>query len=114
MSNIRIPDVIENANRGDILKYFDEEQKIISANDGVHDCRMITTNAYQNQVPFNHSAHSKMKITDPSFHITTIDKSYLSSTIRLTLQLTTSDTITPTTNVEESSKAGNACKIYYK
>src|SRR5574344_260096 len=109
MSNIRIPDVIENANRGDILKYFDEEQKIISANDGVHDCRMITTNAYQNQVPFNHSAHSKIKITDPSFHITNIDKSYLSATIRLTLQLTTSDTITPTTNVEESSKA---CKIF--
>ena len=74
---------------GDVIKYFQNIKHIIEDNDGTHDCKIITSDAYSPSCPIALPQFTKLKLTDPSVDIVNIDKGYVEFNVdaRITLNI---------------------------
>ena len=83
--NRKVNQVLEGAASSDIMKYFEDMDRMIEANGGVGDAKTLTIDASDPPCPRPNGQFTKIKITDDAIHITNIDKSSIG--MRITLKI---------------------------
>ena len=54
--NSKVTRALSDTHSGDIMSYFDEVDKIIQLNDGIHDCKMLSMECYDRPTPVTNPA----------------------------------------------------------
>ena len=94
--NGKITQALSAKETGDILKYFEEVDKIINLNDGIHDNKMLSMECYDRPTPVKYNQYTKFHISDAGLDCINIDKSYITASMTYTIKLSDSDTdLTP-------------------
>ena len=84
--NRKLNEVLDGAISSDIMKYFDEMDKVLEANGGIGDSKTLTIDASDPPCPRAHGQFTKVKITDDAIHITNIDKSSIGMQVDLEIK----------------------------
>ena len=74
--NIKITQALSDNKSGDIQEYFNEMDKIIQLNDGIHDCKMLSQEYYDRPTPVKYNQYTKFHLSDAGIDCVNIDKSY--------------------------------------
>ena len=86
--NGKITQALSAKETGDILKYFEEVDKIISLNDGIHDNKMLSMECYDRPTPVKYNQYTKFHLSDAGIDCVNIDKSYITATMTYHMKLT--------------------------
>ena len=62
--NTKITQALSAKESGDITKYFEEVDKIISLNDGIHDNKMLSMECYDRPTPVKYNQYTKFHLSD--------------------------------------------------
>ena len=62
--NSRITRALSDNHSGDIMEYFNEMDKIIQLNDGIHDCKMLSMECYDRQTQVQYNQYTKFHLSD--------------------------------------------------
>ena len=69
--NGKITQALSAKETGDILKYFEEVDKIINLNDGIHDNKMLSMECYDRPTPVKYNQYTKFHISDAGVELFT-------------------------------------------
>ena len=58
--NSKITRALSDYPSGDISSYFDEVDKIVEMNDGIHDCKMLSQECYDRSTPVQYNQYTKL------------------------------------------------------
>ena len=86
--NGKITQALSSKESGDITKYFDEVDKIISLNDGIHDNKMLSMECYDRPTPVKYNQYTKFHLSDAGIDCINIDKSYITASMTYHMSLT--------------------------
>ena len=86
--NSRITRALSDNHSGDIMEYFNEMDKIIQLNDGIHDCKMLSMECYDRPTPVKYNQYTKFHLSDAGIDCVNIDKSYITATMTYHMKLT--------------------------
>lgn len=89
--NSKITQALNNPQSGDIIKYFEEMDKIIELNDGIHDNKLLSMECYDRPTPVGVNQYTKFHLTDASVDCVNIDKSFITATLTYKLNLVLSN-----------------------
>ena len=89
--NSKITQALNNPQSGDITKYFEEIDKIIELNDGIHDNKVLSMECYDRPTPVGVNQYTKFHLTDASVDCVNIDKSFITATLTYKLNLALSN-----------------------
>ena len=89
--NSRITQALSAKESGDITKYFEEIDKIINLNDGIHDNKMLSMECYDRPTPVNYNQYTKFHLSDAGIDCINIDKSYITASMTYTIKLSDSE-----------------------
>ena len=94
--NSKITQALSNVNSGDITAYFNEVDKIIQLNDGIHDNKILSMDCYDGPTPVQYNQYTKFHLSDAGIDCANIDKSYItaSMTYHMRLNQITTNTLT--------------------
>ena len=73
--NSKITQALSDVNSSDITSYFNEVDKIIQLNDGIHDCKILSMEWYDRQIPVQYNQYTKFYLSDAGVDCVNIDKS---------------------------------------
>jgi len=108
--NGKITQALSSKESGDITKYFDEVDKIISLNDGIHDNKMLSMECYDRPTPVKYNQYTKFHISDAGIDCINIDKSYITASMTYHMSLTkTASSTLPTGNTVDADR-----EIFYQ
>ena len=93
--NSRITRALSDNHSGDIMEYFNEMDKIIQLNDGIHDCKMLSMECYDRPTPVRYNQYTKFHLSDAGIDCVNIDKSYITASMTYHMKLTQLDSIVP-------------------
>ena len=79
--NGKITQALSSKESGDITKYFEEVDKIIQLNDGIHDNKILSMECYDRPTPVQYNQYTKFHLTDAGVDCVNIDKSYINATM---------------------------------
>ena len=96
--NGKITQTLSDNKSGDIQEYFNEMDKIIQLNDGIHDCKMFSQEYYDRPTPVKYNQYTKFNLSDAGIDCVNIDKSYITATMTYHMKLNklSTDTISTT------------------
>ena len=57
--NSKITQALSDTNSGDITAYFNEVDRIIQLNDGIHDCKILSMEYYDRPTPVKYNQYTK-------------------------------------------------------
>lgn len=86
--NGKITQALGDNKSGDIQQYFNEMDKIIQLNDGIHDCKMLSQECYDRPTPVKYNQYTKFHLSDVGLDCVNIDKSYITATMTYHMKLT--------------------------
>ena len=89
--NSKITQALSAKESGDISKYFEEVDKIISLNDGIHDNKMLSMECYDRPTPVQSGQYTKFHLSDAGIDCVNIDKSYITATMTYRIKLSDSE-----------------------
>ena len=89
--NSKITQALSAKESGDITKYFEEVDKIISLNDGIHDNKMLSMECYDRPTPVQAGQYTKFHLSDAGLDCVNIDKSYITATMTYRIKLSDSE-----------------------
>ena len=98
--NSKITQAVSDVSCGDITSYFNEVDKIIQLNDGIHDNKILSMECYDRPTPVQYNQYTKFHLSDAGVDCVNIDKSYITASMTYHMklnQLTTFILITETT-----------------
>ena len=95
--NSKITQALSDVNSGDITAYFNEVDKIIQLNDGIHDNKILSMECYDRPTPVQYNQYTKFHLTDAGVDCVNIDKSYITATMTYHMRLNQINTHTITT-----------------
>ena len=90
MAQSKIIRALDPRETGDVIKFFETFDGILEKNSGIHDCKCLTTDAYNPPCPIS-KLYTTIKLTDEAVHITNIDKSFISARVQVNLTLNFSE-----------------------
>ena len=99
--NSKITQALSDVSSGDITAYFNEVDKIIQLNDGIHDNKILSMECYDRPTPVQYNQYTKFHLTDAGVDCVNIDKSYITATMTYHMrlnQITTKELTTAKTN----------------
>ena len=102
--NSKITRALSDNHSGDIVEYFDEVDKIIQLNDGIHDCKILSMECYDRPTPVKYNQYTKFHLSDAGVDCVNIDKSYITATMTYRMKLTKIST-TSITNTDPSRQS---------
>ena len=85
--NGKITQALSDNKSRDIQEYFNEIDKIIQLNDGIHDCKMLSQECYDRPTPVKYNQYTKFNLSDAGIDCVNIDKSYITSTMTYHMKL---------------------------
>ena len=85
--NGKITQALSDNKSGDIQEYFNEMDKIIQLNDGIHDCKMFSQECYDRPTPVKYNQYTKFHLSDAGIDCVNIDKSYITATMTYHMKL---------------------------
>ena len=85
--NAKITRALSDDRSGDIMTYFNEMDKIIELNDGIHDCKMLSMECYDRPTPVKYNQYTKFHLSDAGLDCVNIDKSYITATMTYHMRL---------------------------
>lgn len=106
-TQVKIDNTLNQVPSGDIVNYFEEQDKIIQKNDGTQDFKVITAPCYSPQTPFAQEATTKVKLTSSGVDIVNMDKGYISIKAAITFSMTKISGGTYVTNSSTSEEIRN-------
>ena len=62
--NSKITQALSDVSSGDITTYFNEVDKIIQLNDGIHDNKILSMECYDRPTPVQYNQYTKFHFTD--------------------------------------------------
>ena len=86
--NGKITQALSSKESGDILKYFEEIDKIICLNDGIHDNKILSMECYDRPTPVQYNQYTKFHLSDAGIDCVNVDKSYITASMTYTIKLT--------------------------
>ena len=89
--NGKITQALSDNKSGDIQEYFNEMDKIIQLNDGIHDCKMLFQECYDRPTPVKYNQYTKFHLSDACIDCVNIDKSFITATLTYKLNLALSN-----------------------
>ena len=95
--NSKITQALSDVSSGDIPAYFNEVDKIIQLNDGIHDNKILSMECYDRPTPVQYNQYTKFHLTDAGVDCVNIDKSYITATMTYHMRLNQITTHTITT-----------------
>ena len=98
--NTKITQALSAKESGDITKYFEEVDKIISLNDGIHDNKMLSMECYDRPTPVKYNQYTKFHLSDAGIDCINIDKSYITASMTYTMTLSHVDGDLPTNTTD--------------
>ena len=100
--NSKITQALSDVSSGDITAYFNEVDRIILLNDGIHDCKILSMECYDRPTPVQYNQYTKFHLTDAGVDCVNIDKSYIIATMTYHMRLNqiTTHTITTTAKTD--------------
>ena len=96
--NSKISRALNDTPSGDISTYFDEVDRIIQLNDGVHDNKILSMECYDRPTPVQYNQYTKFHLSDAGLDCINIDKSYITATMTYHMRLNQITTKTLTTH----------------
>ena len=85
--NGKITQALSDNKSGDIQEYFNEMDKIIQLNDGIHYCKMLSQEYYDRPTPVKYNQYTKFHLSDAGIDCVNIDKSYITATMTYHMKL---------------------------
>ena len=85
--NSKISRALSDTPSGDISTYFDEVDRIIQLNDGVHDNKILSMECYDRPTPVQYNQYTKFHLSDAGLDCINIDKSYITATMTYHMRL---------------------------
>ena len=94
--NPKITQALSDISSGDITTYFNEVDKIIQLNDGIHDNKILSMECYDRPTPDQYNQYTKFHLSNAGVDCVNIDKSYITATMTYHMRLNqiTTHTIT--------------------
>lgn len=86
--NSAILKALDQTKTGNLIDYFSSMDGIIEANSGIHDNKYLSIDAYDPPAPVNKGIYTKVKLTDESIDVVSIDKSNLIARVEVTMNET--------------------------
>ena len=86
--NSKITRALSDNHSGDIMEYFNEVDKIVQLNDGIHDCKILSMECYDRPTPVKYNQYTKFHLSDAGVDCVNIDKSYITATMTYHMKLT--------------------------
>ena len=77
--NSKISQALGDNKSGDIINYFNEVDKIIELNDGIHDNKLLSMECYDRPTPVAVNQYTKFHLSDASIDCINIDKSFITA-----------------------------------
>ena len=99
--NSKITQALSDTNSGDITAYFNEVDRIIQLNDGIHDNKILSMECYDRPTPVQYNQYTKFHLSDAGVDCVNIDKSYITATMTYHMSLNQISTHTLTTDWPE-------------
>ena len=99
--NSKITQALSDTKTGDITSYFNEVDRIIQLNDGVHDNKILSMECYDRPTPVQYNQYTKFHLSDVGVDCVNIDKSYITATMTYHMRLNQITTHTLTTDWPE-------------
>ena len=96
--NSKITQALSDVNSGDLTSDFNEVDKIIQLNDGIHDNKILSMECYDRPTPVQYNQYTKFHLSDASVDCINIDKSYITATMTYHMRLNQITTHTLTTS----------------
>ena len=125
--NSKISRAWSDTQSGDITANFNEVDKIIQLNDGIHDNKILSMECYDRQIPVKYNQYTKFHLSDAGVDFVNIDKSYITATMTYHMRLNQITTHTLTTSdplqfnfyqifigLKNASQNFDACRISTK
>ena len=94
--NTKISQALGDNKSGDIINYFNEVDKIIELNDGIHDNKLLSMECYDRPTPVAVNQYTKFHLSDASIDCINIDKSFITASLTYSFKLDLSDASTVT------------------
>ena len=85
--NSKITQALSDVSSGDITSYFNEVDKIIQLNDGIHDNKILSMECYDRPTPVQYNQYTKFHLSDAGVDCVNIDKSYITATMTYHMRL---------------------------
>ena len=85
--NSKISRALSDISSGDITAYFNEVDKIIQLNDGIHDNKILSMECYYRPTPVKYNQYTKFHLSDACIDCINIDKSYFIATMTYHMKL---------------------------
>ena len=79
--NTKISQALGDNKSGDIINYFNEVDKIIELNDGIHDNKILSMECYDRPTPVAVNQYTKFHLSDASIDCINIDKSFITASL---------------------------------
>ena len=105
--NSKVSRALSDTRAGYIMDYFNEVDKIIQLNDGIHDCKMLSMECYDRPTPVKYHQYTKFHLSDAGIDCVNIDKSYITATMTYHMKLNYLGSSTP-------SSTDSSRKRFYK
>ena len=96
--NSKVTKALSDTPAVDIMSYFNEVDRIIQLNDGIHDNKILSMECYDRPTPVKYNQYTKFHLSDAGIDCVNIDKSYITATMTYHMRLNQITTFTPTTN----------------
>lgn len=103
--NQHILKALDQRSTGDVFNYLAINDCIIKENSGIHDNKSLSIDAYDPPCPVNKGIYTKVKLTDESIDIVSIDKSTL--TARIFVKLVADSTLLNALTTEYTGVTAN-------
>ena len=85
----KLDKALDQTPSGNLNSYFDFVNMSIQANDGRSDNKCLSIDAYDPPCPVAKGMYTKIKLTDESLNVINIDKSSITATVQVTVNLNT-------------------------
>ena len=85
--NSKISRALSDIQSGDITTYFNEVDRIIQLNDGIHDNKILSMECYDRPTPVQYNQYTKFHLSDAGLDCINIDKSYITATMTYHMRL---------------------------
>ena len=96
--NSKITQALSDTNSGDITAYFNEVDRIIQLNDGIHVNKILSMECYDRPTPVQYNQYTKFHLSDAGVDCVNIDKLYITATMTYHMRLNQITTHTLTTS----------------
>ena len=85
--NSKISRSFSDTHMGDITAYFNEVDRIIQLNDGIHDNKILSMECYDRPTPVQYNQYTKFHLSDVGVDCVNIDKLYITATMTYHMRL---------------------------